>query len=98
MKNKEEYVNQKIRYMAIAVGLVNLIVVISLFASPIVWIWHGWDLAWKIALSSFILHKIINPIYEAIKKTLPDFDDEKQKLSFQQRLDEALNNQRKDKV
>lgn len=89
------------------VGAVYLISIIGVILSPIVWIWLGWSLAWKVGLSSIIIsiyfHKVLKFIEkEELNKDVNDitkiFRGEKIKKSkFQVRLEEAMERQKKEK-
>lgn len=54
---------------------------ITLIFSPIIWIWLGWSLFWKICLTSLIVHKVADFFHKGIKTTL--------ELAVQRELDNA---------
>lgn len=89
---------QKIKRSLIIIGVINLGFILIFWSSPIIWIWYGWSLAWKIALSSYICHKIVNVFYTAFEEVANENKGEVvntgDKSKFSVRLDEALKNQR----
>jgi len=77
--------------------VILLILTIAFISSIFVWLWHSWDLAWKIALTSIISYVIFGIFHElwkkmnkeVIEKLMADHKEDKPK-SFQERLKEKM--------
>ena len=54
MKNKEKLAEEKASILLKPIGLISLLAFVTLFASPIIWIWFSGFLALKIALTSIV--------------------------------------------
>jgi Na+/melibiose symporter-like transporter len=103
----EEKIIEKVgRPLLRPLGLLQGVALLIFFASPFVWVWGGWSEAWRIGLTGIFGIIIFNLLYNTVKKVVKEEIKEEltktyrttKRSSFQQRLDEALNNQRKDKV
>lgn len=77
---------------------VTIIVVccyLTVIASPFIWIWHSWDLAWKIGLTGILGSMFSVLIFKMVKKVATEIVDEnspnvtqgKPKSKFQERLE-----------
>ena len=81
-----------LRPLAFAQGIFLLAFIIS----PFLWIWSGWDIAWKTGLTGLIgtiliygIHKIAKrTVTEAVNESLEKLKENKPKSKFQERLEQ----------
>ena len=57
---------------------------ITFITSPFIWIWFGWSLFWKLALSGFSGMVIFNAIDNLVKKTVSQVIDQNTELLKQE--------------
>lgn len=77
----------------------QIIFALAFFASPFIWIWHSWLLAWKIGLSSFMALLILYFIKTCVKEAANDVvnDEIKKQLNdsgksrFIQKMEAKMN-------
>ena len=54
------------RIMVALFAIIQIICFLGVSASPFIWIWYSWDLAWKVGLSGIIGTLIITFIYKML--------------------------------
>lgn len=97
---KEELVQGIGKPFLMPLGILQLLLLLLFISSPFIWIWHSWDLAWKLGLTGFFGCIVVYLVYKVVKQSLTEIVDaeiEKQtpkysKIKFQQKLDEAIAN------
>ena len=70
MTEKEYLLNQTGRWILAFIGLIQAMFVLDLLSSPFVWIWHSWDLAWKMGSTGLIGTLVMYVIYRFLKKVI----------------------------
>ena len=86
------------RKILLPLGIIQLLILIALISSPVIWIWHSWGLAWKVGLSALVLAIFINSFYKYLNNALKDDIKERltsnnvtepsKKSKFQERLEQ----------
>ena len=74
------------------------LLVMLFISSPFIWIWHSWNLAWKLGLTSLFGCMVVYFIYSIVKQSINQIIDEEikkqtptvQKSKFQQKLEDAI--------
>ncbi len=98
---KEEIIEEVGRPILRPLGLIQGVFLLAFLISPILWIWIGWTIAWKVGLTGLIGSILIYWIYKIAKQVVTDEVNNglgtKQKSRFQERL-EQLVNERKEKL
>ena len=61
---------KELKYIKRVLGLIQLLSLITLFISPLFWIWLNWELCWKLALSSLLIIIICTLFYHALKNII----------------------------
>lgn len=92
---KEEIVQKVGKPLLRPLGVAQLVSLIGFFTSPIIWIWCGWNLAWKVGLTLLVICAIISIFYHAIKQIIEQMVNEEVKpikSGFMQRLEESIEN------
>lgn len=92
---KESTVQEIGKPILMPLGIMQVIFLLGLLSSPFIWIWHTWDLAWRVGLTSIIGASIIGLLYSSAKKviiqSIEDASDKIQrrgaKTNFQVRLE-----------
>jgi uncharacterized membrane protein len=77
-------------------GYIYIGFILSVVSSPFVWIWHSWEMAWKIGLTGIIGMIFIVIIYKFVKiivaqsvdENLKKLKDNKPKSTFQERIEQ----------
>lgn len=69
------------RPILVPLGIVNVLSLVFIMLSPILWIWYNWDIAWKVGLTAIAVYIVSLVLYhvakEIIKKTIKEaFGDE----------------------
>lgn len=75
-------------------GLLLMLFISSLF----IWIWHSWNLAWKLGLTGLFGCIVAYFVYSIVKQSVNEIIDEKikkqtptaQKSKFQEKLEDAI--------
>jgi len=73
---KEEIVHKFAGNTLICIGWIQAFFLLLFISSPFVWIWIGWGLTWKIALSGIIGMTIAGAVYNGVKKAVERGVDE----------------------
>jgi len=95
---KEEVIQGIGKPFLMPLGILQLLLLMLFISSPFIWIWHSWDLAWKLGLTGFFGCIVVYMVYKVVKQSLTEIVDaeiKKQsptgnKSKFQQKLDEAM--------
>jgi len=100
MEKEREKIISEFEYPILRpLGIAQLICFIVLISSPFIWLWHTWDLAWKIGLTGLLGFIIVGAIWYFVKKIIYKvINEELDKHSpdkpitnkFKKRLDEAM--------
>ena len=98
MKEIKEFKDELGRPIQRVIGLLQLAMLLLFISSFFVWIWHSWNLAWKIGLSSFFGILILYFVSKVISQTVSELVDaeikkqtsEKPKSKFQMKMDEMI--------
>jgi uncharacterized membrane protein YhfC len=53
-----------------------VLALIALFASPILWAWHSWDLAWRIFVSALVSLYVFSQSLKVCKEILNEAKNE----------------------
>ena len=93
---KEELVQSIGKPFLRPLGILQSILLLLFIASPFIWIWHSWDLAWKLGLTGLFGCIVIYGVYSIVKQSVTEIIDSEikkqtptsQKSKFQQKLDE----------
>jgi hypothetical protein len=93
---KEEVIQGIGKPFLMPLGILQLLLLMLFISSPFIWIWHSWDLAWKLGLTGFFGCIVVYLVYKVVKQSLTEIADaeiEKQapknrKSKFQQKLEE----------
>jgi len=98
MNKREQYIEHGMKGLW-WLWLLLALCVISVIASPFVWIWHSGSLAWQIFITGFIGFWIFGGIIVWIKRIVTESVDEllekenlnpEYKSKFQQKMDEMI--------
>lgn len=95
---KEELVQGIGKPFLMPLGILQLLLLLLFISSPFIWIWHSWDLAWKLGLTGLFGCIVVYLVYKVVKQSLTEIVDaeiEKQtpksnKSKFKQKLDETI--------
>jgi uncharacterized BrkB/YihY/UPF0761 family membrane protein len=60
------------RKIILIIGKILLLGFMSFLISPVLWIWYGWSIAWKVGLTGLLIWLIFTFIYKFIKDTLKE--------------------------
>lgn len=97
--SNDKLINHVGRPVLLPLSALNLISIIALISSVFIWIWGSGDLAWKVAVSSFILIMVSAGLYHwvksIVKESLQDNSTSNLKSKFQTRLDAYMEQQTK---
>lgn len=102
--NKQEIAKEIGKSILKPIGLIQGVCIVAFLASPFVWLWFDFSLAWRVGLSGLGGSLLMYWIYRFTLKVISDSIDEyekkeeynpKNKSSFQNRLNEAMEKQRK---
>lgn len=55
------------------------------FASPFVWIWHTWDLAWKMFVTGLVGFLILQAFFKFVKQAVSKLVDEQLEIKTRKR-------------
>ena len=102
---KDEIISEVGRRILRPIGFAQLIFLLAFIISPFLWIWSGWDIAWKTGLTGFIgtiltywIHKIAKKtVTEAVNESLEKINENKHKSRFQERLEHLYKEREKKK-
>lgn len=100
---KDEIIDKIYGRKLTVIYTICLVPIIGMFATPFIWIWDGWDFAWKFGLTSFLLFVgfayvavfIKNRISDAVniivnESGVSDETIKAKKSRFQTRMDELM--------
>lgn len=94
----EEIVSEVGKPILRPLGLTQLVFLIAMAASPFLWIWHSWAMAWKTGLTGLLGVIVMTSIYHFVKKLISDGVKQEmeknpplKKTSFQERLEAQMN-------
>lgn len=74
--DKNEAVQEVGRPLLRPLGIAQGACIIAFVASPFIWIWSGWEMAWKTGLSGLIGVVICYVLHSSVKKVASQFIDE----------------------
>ena len=91
---KQEIIQSVGKPILMPLGILQLLLLILFISSPFIWIWHSWNLAWKIGLTAFFSCIVVYLVYKLVKDCLTEIVDaeienqksKNQKSKFQQKL------------
>ena len=92
---KQESTKERGKKFFMYLGITQMLFIFFIAASPVIWIWHSFDLAWKTGLTGLLGAIIIAIVYNTFKKLLNNAIDEQidetpERITFQERLDQAM--------
>jgi hypothetical protein len=95
--NREQAIKQVAKPILRPIYWLLFASLVTFISSPFVWIWFGWSLFWKLALTGFSGMVIFNGVDNFVKKTVSEVIDvrlkeKEQAKSFKDKLKEKLNN------
>ena len=93
---KEEIIQGIGKPFLMPLGILQLLLLMLFIASPFIWIWHSWDLAWKLGATGLFGCIVVYMVYKVVKQSLTEIVDaeiekqipENRKSKFQQKLEE----------
>lgn len=56
-------------------GILQLLLLLLFISSPFIWIWHTWDLAWKLGLTGLFGAILVFGLYKLVKETVTEVID-----------------------
>ena len=107
MKNVEKTLEKAARPITMPIGIIGMLGLLAIIASPVVWIWSDWDDAWKVGLTGLIVlvasHLLLKLVKTVFKETydnevapkLGNYNSGQKKSRFQQKMEEALSRRNK---
>ena len=105
MNYKKQKINEASKSITMRLNYFFLFFLVILIFSPFVWVWMGWGLFWKLALTGIfgmvITQVIIKTVSASIKQLLNENPDDGGKMfknkdsNFQQRLNNAITKNKK---
>ncbi len=69
---REQLIEEAGRKILRPLGIIQGLFVIAVIASPFIWIWGTWELAWKVGLTGLISTVIIYFIYRTARQSIID--------------------------
>jgi hypothetical protein len=99
---KQEIIQSVGKPILMPLGILQLLLLILFISSPFIWIWHSWNLAWKIGLTGFFGCIVVYLVYKLVENCLTEIVDSeiekqtppKNKSKFQQKMEEMQQNKR----
>ena len=93
---KEEVIKGIGKPFLMPLGVLQLLLLMLFLSSPFIWIWHSWDLAWKLGLTGVFGCIVVYLVYKVVQQSLAKIVDaeiekkttKNRKSKFQQKLDE----------
>lgn len=73
---KEEIVQKVGKPILMPIGIIQGLFIIMFISSPFVWIWHSWELAWKLTLTGAVGFFIAFAVYSMFKSAIIEKIDE----------------------
>jgi hypothetical protein len=83
---KEEIITEVGKPILRPIGIIQLIFLFAFIFSPLIWIWYGWNIAWKICLTGLIGVIIFYGIYKFLKKIIIDSVNEVSDIQAQNNI------------
>lgn len=93
--DKDKIISEVGRPVLRTLGFAQSIFLLAFIISPFLWIWVGWNIAWKTGLTGLIGTILIYGIYkiaktaiaEAVNESLEKLKEKKPKSRFQEKLE-----------
>lgn len=58
------------RPILMPLGIVNVLSLVFIMLSPILWIWYNWDIAWKVGLTAIVVYIVSLALYHIAKRII----------------------------
>lgn len=79
-------------------GILQGLLLMLFISSPFIWIWHSWNLAWKLGLTGLFGCIVVYFVYSVVKQSINEIVEQEikkqtptvQKSKFQQKLEDAI--------
>lgn len=72
---KENLVQNIGKPILMPLGILQALLLLLFISSPFIWIWHSWDIAWKLGLTGLFGMLLVFAVYKMVKETVTEVID-----------------------